>query len=169
VTRPGFRRSADVAARRARVLELSNEHVPDPEIAALLGIAPSTVRSDRHRALEAASAERNANAHLLVAAELAKLDQMEQAVWSVLRARHVTVSGGKIVQDENGETLLDDGPVLQATDRLVKIAARRATLLGLDAPARSRIEVITPEMVEAEIARLEAEDGDDSPAHPGTA
>src|SRR6266567_8096904 len=76
-----------------------------------------------------------------------------------------TVSGGKIVQDENGETLLDDGPVLQATDRLVKIAARRATLLGLDAPARSRIEVITPEMVEAEIARLEAEDGDDSPAH----
>lgn len=168
MTRPGFRRSPEVAARRARVLEMRNEHRPDAEIAAELGIALATVRQDYHRALEAASADQHATAHLTRSAELAKLDQMERAVWTVLRARHVTVSGGKIVQDENGESLLDDGPVLNATDRLVKIAARRATLLGLDAPARSRVEVITAEMIEAEIQRLEAGHADD-PADRSTA
>jgi hypothetical protein len=35
-------------------------------------------------------------------------------------------------------------------------ADRKARLLGLDAPARSKVEVITEEMVDAEIRRLEA-------------
>jgi hypothetical protein len=33
-----------------------------------------------------------------------------------------------------GETLADDGPVLQAIDRLIRISERRAKLRGLDAP-----------------------------------
>src|SRR5260221_7614681 len=111
------------------------EHIPDAEIAAELGIAPATVRSDYYRARVQFKAEQNANSHLTHSTELAKLDQMEQAVWKVLRARHVTVSGGKIVTDEDGETLLDDGPVLSAVDRLGEIAARRAPPTGLYAPA----------------------------------
>ena len=35
-------------------------------------------------------------------------------------------------------------------------ADRKARLLGLDAPARSKVEIITEEMVDAEIRRLEA-------------
>lgn|ERR1035437_3947658 len=38
-------------------------------------------------------------------------------------------------------------------------ADRKARLLGLDAPARSKVEVITEEMVDAEIRRLETEMG----------
>lgn len=38
-------------------------------------------------------------------------------------------------------------------------AERKARLLGLDAPTRNAIEVITSDMVDAEIARLEAELG----------
>jgi hypothetical protein len=46
------------------------------------------------------------------------------------------VSGGKIVLDSNGEPLIDHGPVLSATDRLLKIHEGRGRLWGIDAPFR---------------------------------
>ncbi|MCZ4509970.1 hypothetical protein O3Q52_17545 [Streptomyces sp. ActVer] len=77
--------------------------------------------------------------------ELVRLEQLERDVRKVLERAHVTVSHGKVITTANPDTgveepLLDDGPVLQAADRLVKIedarrrnAERRAKLLGLDA------------------------------------
>lgn len=64
--------------------------------------------------------------------ELMRLDQMYSAVMAVLKARHFTVSQGKIIY-MGDEPLKDDGPVLQAVDRLLKIQERRARYLGLDA------------------------------------
>ena len=52
--------------------------------------------------------------------------------------------------------LLDDGPVLQAVDRLLKIADRRAKLLGLDAPKRVEVSDGTPDL-DAAVRELEAE------------
>lgn len=78
-------------------------------------------------------------------AELVRLDDYEYAARQVLERNHVTVSHGKVISAINPDTereepLLDDGPVLQAIDRLVRIedarrrnAERRAKLLGLDA------------------------------------
>ncbi len=71
----------------------------------------------------------------LRAFELDKLDQAEQAVLEVLRRHHVTVSNGKVMYLEDAP-MLDDAPVLAATDRLLRIAQRRAALLGLDAPQK---------------------------------
>jgi hypothetical protein len=48
-------------------------------------------------------------------------------------------------------------PVLQAIDRLLKIQERRARLLGLDAPTQHRVNVLSEDAIDAEIARLEAE------------
>ena len=82
----------------------------------------------------------------LKAVELDKLDQAERAALQVLRTQHVLVSGGKVVHHMTvdpdtfepilGDQITDDGPVLQALDRLLKIAQRRAALLGLDAPTK---------------------------------
>ncbi len=87
-------------------------------------------------------------------AELARLADVEREVWTVLKRKHVTVSNGQIIRLE-GEPLLDDAPVLQAADRLVRIedarrknGERRARLLGLDAPTKQNI-TITPERAAA--------------------
>jgi len=50
----------------------------------------------------------------------------------------VHVSGGKIVLGGDGEPLIDHGPVLLATDRLLKIHERRARLWGIDAPVQGQ-------------------------------
>jgi hypothetical protein len=96
--------------------------------------------------------------------ELEKLDQLEQAALEVLERQHVTVSHGQLVFHE-GVPLVDDGPVLQAIAHILKIQERRAKLLGLDAP--KRIEVLTLDAVDAEIARLTAELGRADLAAPG--
>ena len=46
---------------------------------------------------------------------------------------------------------------LFAVDRALAISERRARLLGLDAPTRQTVTVITQDVLDAEIQRLEAE------------
>ncbi len=72
----------------------------------------------------------------------ARLDRMEAAALKVLERHHVTVNNGRVIM-LNDEPLLDDGPVLAAVDRLVKIedARERNTaalrrVFGIDAPAK---------------------------------
>ena len=82
------------------------------------------------------------------ALELDRLDDLERAARRVLTTNHVHVNNGRIIRDqqvneETGEvtwtTLTDDGPVLQAVGALVRIAERRARLLGLDAPRKTEL------------------------------
>ncbi|MFI8448236.1 hypothetical protein [Streptomyces erythrochromogenes] len=84
------------------------------------------------------------------AVELERLDMMWQAALKVMEARHWTVSQGKVVSLNNAP-LPDDGPVLQAIDRLLRIQERRAKLLGLDTATRVSIDA---ENLGAEIGAL---------------
>lgn len=89
--------------------------------------------------------------------ELDDLDRAQRHVLEVLERNHVTVSHGRVVRrlidferddggeyllDEDGkrigiyEDVLDDGPILQAVDRLIKIGESRRKLLGLDAATK---------------------------------
>ena len=86
--------------------------------------------------------------------ELDGLDMMTRAVIDVLEAKHYLVSDGRIVylgdkDDPDRKELLDDAPVLQAVDRLLRIADRRAKLLGLDAPKRHEVYDATSDLDEA--------------------
>ncbi|MFJ8995591.1 hypothetical protein ACIRQH_34950 [Streptomyces sp. NPDC102279] len=77
-------------------------------------------------------------------AELVRLDALELRVRQVLDARHITVNNGRvIVHPETGAPMEDDAPVLQATDRLLKIeearrrnGERRAKLTGIEAAVK---------------------------------
>ncbi|MFE3004232.1 MULTISPECIES: hypothetical protein [unclassified Streptomyces] len=91
------------------------------------------------------------------ALELERLDRLEAAANEVLERQHVTVSNGRVVS-LNDAPLPDDGPVLAAIDRLLKIQERRARLLGLDAPAKAAI-TISPERAAA-LEQLVAELGE---------
>lgn len=84
----------------------------------------------------------------LRALELTRLDALYVAANEVLAREHVTVSNGRIVSGTNGAPILDDAPVLQAIDRLLKIQERRSRLLGLDAPIKKDVS-LTDERVAA--------------------
>jgi hypothetical protein len=167
MTRPGFTSRPEVAARRARVLASRTEQIPYAEIAAAESISEGTARMDYARALEQLKAEQDSQAKFNVARQLAALDTAERAAWLVLRKDHIHVQHGKIVRHESGEPVLDDGPVLNAIDRILKISERRARLLGLDAPAKIEVSDATDQAIRDLAAQLAAGVGDVEPAGEG--
>ncbi|WP_181788189.1 hypothetical protein [Streptomyces phytophilus] len=129
-----FIRTPENARQDARAAELRAEGLSYQQIADELDLGN---KGSAHRAVRRALrdiAEKPAQA--VRDLELRRLDAMYEAVMEVLERRHVTVSHGKVIVDDGGEPLLDDSPVLQAVDRLLKIQARRAALLGLDAETK---------------------------------
>jgi len=100
---------------------------------------------------------------------LDRLQDYRRIAYRVAAGRHyATTVTGKIVTGPDGTPLLDPTPNLAAVDRLVRIDVEEIKLRGLYAPAQARIEVVTQDMIESEIRRLEAElDGRD-PDHSGT-
>lgn len=107
-----------------------------------------------------------------------RIDRLIEMAFEVMHREHLAISNGRVVRQctgpqigEDGEPVigddgkpvlnytdvLDDGPMLQAMDRVTRLMERRARMYGYDEPTRSRVEVMTPESVESEIARLEAE------------
>lgn len=99
----------------------------------------------------------------LIATEIARLDYALAKATEVLDNKHMVISqSGRIVHeiveyalDEDGNYLLDqhgnfvpkklrkvqdDGPTLQAIDRVLSIGKERRKLLGLDAPTNAKVE-----------------------------
>lgn len=90
--------------------------------------------------------------------ELTRIAARRAEVTKVLTRRHILVSQGRVVLDpETGEPLEDDGPILAASAELDRLADLEAKLVGAYAPSRSQVQVITEDVVDAEIARLSAE------------
>jgi hypothetical protein len=88
--------------------------------------------------------------------ELVRLGELEARARQVLDRHHITVNNGRVIAID-GEPLQDDGPVLQAIDRLVRIEdarrknnAEQRKLLGLDAP--TKVEAQVTEVTQQDIA-----------------
>jgi hypothetical protein len=138
--------------REARALELRRDGRTHAEIAEIFGVSREMVTRIINRGMDRIVQEPAEQQRLI---DLDRLDRLQVEALAVLRRRHVVVQGGKIVKDEDGKPLLDDGPVLAAIGKLLDIQARRARLLGLDAPAKH--EVLSLDAVDAEIRQLEQE------------
>ena len=118
--------------------------------------------------------------------DLERIDRLIARAWDVMERAHVAWSNGQVVRRRTGEyeldgegferlddkgnriplyeEVLDDGPLLSAIDRIERLIGRRARIFGYEAPARSRIEVVTPDMIESKIAELEAQLAVNDPA-----
>jgi hypothetical protein len=140
----------DAAERDAKALELRKDGLTYTQIAERLGISRSTAHKHVTRGLHRTRQE---PADELRRLEAERLNQLWAEAMAVLRRRHVLVQSGKVVKDDDGQPITDDGPLLQATTTLLRVMERRARLLGLDAPARH--EVLTLDVIDAEIRRLE--------------
>lgn len=76
--------------------------------------------------------------------EVTRLEMAGAEVLRVMRNKHLVVSNGKVVfhGPEGQETeLIDDGPVLAAVDRLVKVSESLRKLLGADAATKTEAQV----------------------------
>lgn len=114
--------------------------------------------------------------------DLDRIDRLIEQAWDIMLRPHVAVSQGRVVGKQVGwqrdpetneilrdsenapiplyEDVMDDGPATAAIREIRALLERRAKMIGYDAPSQSRIEVITDDMVSAEIARLTAEFGE---------
>lgn len=147
-----FARTADTAGRDAQAVELRGRGMTYRAIAEQLGLHDA---SAAHKAVQRAMVATVAEpCETLRRLELLRLDTMAVAAWEVLDAEHPLVSAGRIMA-LNGEPLTDPMPVLHAIDRLLRIAERRARLLGLDAVIR--VGAISMADIDAELVRLDAE------------
>lgn len=95
-----------------------------------------------------------------IEAALARLDGLEEAAIKVLEREHITVNNGRIIV-LNDMPLPDDGPVLAAIDRLVKIEDARLRngealrrILGLDMPVKVEATVTETTQEDMELAEL---------------
>jgi hypothetical protein len=85
-----------------------------------------------------------------------RLDDYRRQAWRVLGTRHyVTSPSGAVARHPiTGDPLVDDGPVLQALDRLLKYDIEERKMLGVDAPTRTRVQIITEDDVDQAIREL---------------
>lgn len=103
-------------------------------IADCLGIAISTAYAAVEAAMKEVPFE---DADTLRKIELAHLEKAQEKAFEILDARHFLASlKGELMTDEDGNYVTDDTVALKAIDSLMKIQARRARLLGLDAPTQ---------------------------------
>ncbi len=141
-----FTRTLATAEREAEAARLRSRGWSYQRIANELGWAN---KGDAHHAVQKVLRDTVQEAgDDLRALELTRLDALYVAATEVLEREHITVSNGRIVSRDDGTPILDDAPVLQAIDRLLKIQERRSRLLGLDAPVKKDVS-LTDERVAA--------------------
>lgn len=146
-------RDLEQATLDTQAAELRSERLSYPQIAERMGCSLSTAHGRVKRAIAAVPYEA---VHELRRIELESLDELEQRCRTVLLTRHVKVDHGKVIE-HNGVEMLDDAPVLAAVAQILRIKDMRAKLTGEYAPTKATITVITEDIVDAEIQRLEAE------------
>jgi hypothetical protein len=171
-----FTRTAGSVERDFRAAELRGQGRSYQRIADELGYAS---RGKAHDAVMRAYAQMSTEeAEYARQLDLVRIDRLIEQAWDIMVRPHVTVSNGKVVRqflgyeigsdgierlDPDGKRIPlfadvpDDGPRLAAVNTIRRLLERRAKIFGYDAPAKSRVEVITADMIESQIAELEAQ------------
>ncbi len=162
---------AEVAARRAKLVEYRRQKRPYSEIYKELGYpSANAARKDFTRALADSIARQDTNVEIYREEQIQELEYLAEEIHAEFRADHFLVSlttGRVAAHPQTGEPLRDPGPRYAAADRLLKIADQIAKLRGLHAPTKVEgvftIDALNRALTEArdELAALEAEDRED--------
>ena len=133
-----FTRNPATAANDARAADLRAQGWTYQQIADELGYQSKSSAIDAiRRAIRDACA---GPAQDLIDLEVTRLEMITDEVLEILQRDHVTVSHGKVIKDDDGNPLLDDGIKLQAVDRYLRARESFRKLLGLDAPSRVSVD-----------------------------
>jgi hypothetical protein len=132
-------RSLETVVQDQRAAELRSASLTYAQIGERLGLSVTAAYESAMRGMVAVPTDDVVAAKQL---ELAKLDRRERYLFSIIESTHTTIEQG-----------------ISACNALDRTQKRRAALLGLDEPARARIEVLTEDVVDAELKRLAVELG----------
>lgn len=137
---------AMVAQRRARAIELKNRGLSWQQVAEQVPYLdaegnPSAAFAcvDVTRALKQANKELSMGLEEYREAARMRLDGLRRQVFAVLARPHYVLHAGQIVKDEQGNPIRDDGVILAAVDRLMRIEERQAKIDGTDASEKLTI------------------------------
>lgn len=133
-TRHTVANTEQLAQRRAQVAALRLMHYTQKEIADRLGVTQPTISTDLKAVRDEWAERRDEHYTEWVAEELAKLDALEKTWLPRALSRDA-----------------DD----KALTKVLQIMERRARMLGLDQPEKFLHQVVTVDMIDAEIQRLE--------------
>lgn len=147
-----FVRSLATAERDAKMADMRGRGMSYRQIAAELGVGVSTARDGVERCMAATVGE---SGEVARAVEAEKLDAMERRALVILENPHPLVQQGRIVReiigqeyDEEadrwrpiyGDPLPDLSIELRAFEMLLKVADRRAKLMGHDAATKINVQ-----------------------------
>lgn len=156
-------RSIQTRERDAQAVELRRNGLTHRQIAEQLGYkSPASVHEAIQRGLKDCYRE---SAPEVLQLQLDRLETYRRHAMRILAGKHLAHSNGRVVISPLDEKpVLDPMPVLHALDRLIRIDAEINKLRDLYPPAKSRVEVVTRDMIEAEIEDLEQELAANDPA-----
>lgn len=140
---------ADEAEQEEAVYKLWLRDLTHGEIARHLGLTVDQVRT---RLDNARQRPRPEPLEQLRQAEADRLAELRRSAHAVKARPHVVVQGGRIVKDDDGVPLRDDGPTLKANRQLLEIGERWARLYGLNAP--EKIELALEKRLDEESADI---------------
>lgn len=157
-----FERTIEHAERDAQAARLRSQGLTYVQISEAMGLGG---RNRAHEMVKRAiaSAPREA-AQELIAIETERLDDRDRRLHAILVTFHPLVSHGRLIKDEKGQPIEDVMPKLAALRELRANGESRRRLLGLDAPTRNEVTVVTRDAVEQAIAELEAKLAENDPA-----
>lgn len=137
-----------IAERRRKALDMKLSGYTYAVIAEELGVSESVIKKDIQRSLDMYVDEHKESTERVRAAELAVLNDAMIVARRIMHEQHFAHSGGKIIERNIGTfdepeyvVVIDNGPSMQAIDRVVKISESRRKLLGTDAPVEVRATV----------------------------
>ena len=132
-----FSDSPETANRDAKAATLRAQGRTFQQIATELGYSD---RGDAWRGVQRARASvLQGPAEELIRTEAAQLDILYTEALEVLERDHVMVSHGRIICDDNGDPILDDGPKLAAIRELRTLRESYRKLFGLDAATKTEV------------------------------
>jgi hypothetical protein len=153
--------------RDAQAVELRRNGLTHRQIAEQLGYkSPASVHEAIRRGLKDCYRESGPE---VLQMQLDRLETYRRQAMRILAGKHIAHSNGRVViNPQDGKPVMDPMPVLHALDRLVRIDTEVNKLRDLYPAAKSRVEVVTIDMIEDEITTLERELAVNDPAaNPG--
>lgn len=129
-------RTPEKAASDARAAELRAEGWTYQQIGDELGIDKTNARRACRRALREIV---QGPAEKLLAMHMERLETLYEAALDVLEADHPLVSHGRVITDDTGQPLKDDGPKLAAIREARATMESFRRLVGLDAEQKINV------------------------------
>ena len=150
------RRTAEAMEKDARAYDLFRRGLSYRQIAAEMDWKSPNAAFEAVRRAAKENATDPLEAQAARQVFLDRFQDYRRAAQRVLSTRHYVASAqsGKLTYGPDGNPLLDDDPVLRALDRLLKVDDMELRLRDLYPAARSRVEVITEDVIDAELAEV---------------